>query len=144
MTIQLLTVNTIRFSRLNLSGIVVLASAVLSSCAYRLPVSNVPSQQRLMIVARSPERYVVRVQASDVAEFPVATDGRVTVDVPRLPRSCDVYLFDRIRISRGVKPLTAKSLHVIDSGNIAAKLSLAEIAKLPSDASGYHILKLKR
>lgn len=140
----IVTVKTIRFSRLKLSGLIALGFAVLSGCAYRLPVSNVPSQQRLFIIAKSPERYVVRVQASDVGEFPVASDGRVTVDVPRLPRSCDVYLFSRIRISRGVKPVTAKSFHLIDSGNIEAKLSLAEIAKLPSDNSGYHILKLKR
>jgi hypothetical protein len=97
-----------------------------------------------MIVTRSPEHYVVRIKASDIAEFPVASDGRVTIDVPRLPRACSVYLFDRIRISGGVEPFTSKSIHLIDSGNIAAKLSLAEIATLPSDASGYHILKLKR
>ena len=97
-----------------------------------------------MIVARSPERYVVRVQASDNAEFPVASSGRVTIQVPRLPRSCDVYLLDWIKIRGGSKPLTAKSIHLVDSGSIEAKLSLAEIAKLPSDNSGYHILKLKR
>ena len=87
---------------------------------------------------------MVRVQVSDVAEFPVASDGRVTVDVPSLPRSCDVYLFDRIRISRRVKPLTTKSIRLINGGNIEVELSLAAIAKLPSDNSGYHILKLKR
>jgi hypothetical protein len=97
-----------------------------------------------MIVASSPERYVVHVKASDTTEFPVASDGRVTIDIPRLPRACSVYLFDRIRISGGVKPLTEKSVQLFDSGSIAAKLSLAEIAKLPSDPSGYHILKMKR
>ena len=135
---------TTRFIRRKLPGLIALGFAVLSGCAYRLPVSNVPSQQHLMIIARSPERYVVRVKASDTAEFPVASDGRVAIDVPRLPRACSVYLFDRIRISGGVKPLTAKSVQLFDSGNIAARLSLAEIAKLPSDASGYHILKMKK
>jgi hypothetical protein len=97
-----------------------------------------------MIVARSPERYMVRVDASGTAEFPVASDGRVTIDVPRLPRACSVYLFDWIRISGGVKPLTTKSIHLLDQGNLAAKLSLADIAKLPSDASGYHLLKMTK
>ena len=38
----------------------------------------------------------------------------------------------------------SKSVYVVDAGNIAAKLSLEEIAKLPVDDSGYHILKIKR
>jgi len=130
--------------RHKLSGLIALGYAVLSGCSYRLPVSNLPSQQRLMIVARSPERYVVRVKAHQNAEFPVASDGRVTINVPRLPRACSVYLFDWVRISGGVKPFTTKSVQLLDSGNIAAKLSLTEILKLPLDASGYHILEIKK
>jgi hypothetical protein len=122
---------------------IALGFAVLSGCAYRLPVLNIPSEQRLMIVAKSPERYVVRVNASDSEEFPVGSDGRVTIDVPRLPRTCSVYLFDRIRISRGVEPSRTKAIELLDNDNIAAKLSLGEIAKLPMDASGYHILELR-
>jgi len=97
-----------------------------------------------MIVARFPEHYVVRVKASNTAEFPVSSDGRVIIDVPRLPRTDSVYLFDWIRISGGVQPFTAKSVQLLDSGNIAAKLSLEEIAKLPSDPEGYHILRMKK
>jgi hypothetical protein len=140
----MITVKRAPFSRLKRSGVIALGFAVLSGCAYRLPVSNVPSQERLVIVARLPERYVVRVKASNITEFPVASDGRVTIDIPRLPRACSVYLFDRIRINGGVNPLTTKSVHLNDGGNTFVKLSLAEIAKLPSDASGYHILKLNR
>jgi hypothetical protein len=125
-------------------GVIALASIVLSACAYRLPVSNAPAQWHLLIVATSPERYVVRVHADHVAEFPVASDGRVTIDVPRLPRACSTYLFNRIRISGGLQPLTEKSVHLIDSGNLKTRLSLGEIAKLPSDASGYHILSLQK
>lgn len=135
---------TNRFIRCKLSGLIALGFAFMSGCAYRLPVSNLPSQQRLTIVARSPERYAVRVNASDNAEFPVASDGRVAVDVPRLPRACSVYLFDWIRISGGVNPLSAKAVQLVEGGNIAAKLSLAEIARLPSDASGYHIFKMNQ
>jgi hypothetical protein len=116
----------------------------MSGCAYRLPAYNVPSQQRLMIVASSPERYVVRIQAYNITEFPVASDGRVTIDIPTLPRGCGVYLFDRIRISGGAQPLTTRAIHLVDHGSFAAKLSLAEIAKLPVGADGYHVLVLKR
>lgn len=132
------------FIQLKLSGVIALGFAVMSGCAYRLPVYNVPSQQRLMIVSRSPEHYVARVEASDTPDFPVASDGRVVIDVPRLPRVCSVYLFDLIRIRSGVEPLTTKSVQLIDSGKVATKLSLAEIAKLPTDASGYHIVNMKR
>jgi hypothetical protein len=125
-------------------GLIAFGFTLLSACAYRLPVSNIPSRQYLMIVAKSPERYVVRVKASDIRDFPVSSDGRVTIDVPRLPRADGVYLFDRIRIRSGVEPLTTKSIQLLDSGNTAARLSLAEIAKLPSDPSGYHILRIQK
>lgn len=118
--------------------------ALLSACAYRLPVSNIPSRQHFMIVAKSPERYVVRVKAFATADFPVASDGRVTIDIPKLPRGDSVYLFGRIRISGGVKPLTAKSVQLLDGRTITARLSLAEIVKLPSDSSGYHILRIQK
>ena len=91
------------------------------------------------MITTSPERYVVRVKAANIADFPVGSDGRVIIDVPPLARACNVYLFDLIRISGGVKPFNTKSVHLIDGGKTAAKLSLADIAKLPSDASGYHI-----
>jgi hypothetical protein len=131
---------TIRLADIKLSGLIAIALA-LCGCAYRLPVSNLPSQQLLKPEATFPERYAVRVEALDAREFPVGSDGRVKIDVPMLPRACSVYLFDWIRISRGVQPVTSKSIHVIDPGNIVAKLSLSEIDKLPLDASGYHILK---
>jgi hypothetical protein len=131
---------TIKLAHSKLPGLIAIALA-LCGCAYRLPVSNLPSQQRLKLEAAFPGRYTVRVESIDTREFPVGSDGRVKIDVPTLPRACSVYLFDRIRISRGVQPLTSKSVHVIDRGNIVAKLSLAEIDKLPLDASGYHILK---
>jgi len=137
-------VKTARFIRRKLASLIALGFAVLSGCAFRLPVSNIPSQQHLIIVASSPHRYSVRVKAYDAVEFPVSSDGRVTIDVPRLPRACSVYLFDKIRISGGVKPLTAKSFQLLDTGNVVARLSLAEIEKLPSDRSGYHILKMTK
>jgi hypothetical protein len=132
------------FIRPELSGVLALGLALLSSCAYRLPALNVPSQQRLVIVASSPERYVVRVIAAHSAEFPVASDSRVTIDVPSLPRACSVYLFDFIKIDDGVKPLNAKAIQLVDGSKVAQKLSLDEIAKLRLDASGYHILQLQK
>jgi hypothetical protein len=89
-----------------------------------------------MIISKSPERFVVRVEASDSAEFPVASDGRVTINVSPLPRACSVYLLDLIKISGGIEPSKTKSIQLIDGADIAAKLSLTEIAKLPTDRLG--------
>lgn len=137
-------VKTFQLIRHNLQFPIAFGFALLSGCAYRLPASNVPSQERLMVIAKSPERCVVRVKASDSADFPVASDGRVTINVPPLPRACSVYLFDLTKISGGIEPSETKSIQLIDGADIAAKLSLTEIAKLPTDASGYHILQLKK
>jgi hypothetical protein len=99
-----------------------------------------------MIIAKSPERYVVRVKAkaSKSTDFPVASDGRVTINVPPLPRACSVYLFDLVKISEGIDPSKTKSVQLIDGADIVAQLSLTEIAKLPADASGYHIVQFKK
>jgi hypothetical protein len=137
-------VRTVPFVRLKVAGWIGLGSAIQSGCAYRLPVYNQPSEVRLRMVTVSPERYVVRVQAAGIADYPVSSDGRVTIDVPRLPRACSVYLLGLIRISGGLKPLTTKSVHLLDGAKTKATLSLADIAKLPSDASGYQVLTLKR
>jgi hypothetical protein len=135
---------TFQFSRRKLQGPTAVGFALLSGCAYRLPVLNVPSQERLMIIAKSPERYVVRIKASVSADFPVASDGRVTIHVPPLPRACSIYLFDLIKISEGIEPSKTKSIQLIDGADIVAKLSLTEIAKLPPDVSGYHIVQFKK
>ena len=133
-----------QFSRLKLQAPIAVGFVLLSGCAYRLPALNVLSQERLMIIAKSPERYVVRVQASKSADFPVASDGHVTINVPPLPRACSVYLFDLIKISEGIEPSKTKSIQLIDGADIVAKLSLTEIAKLPADVSGYHIVQFKK
>jgi len=53
-------------------------------------------------------------------------------------------LFNRIRIHRGVWPLSTKFIHVFYGDRVMANLSLLEIDKLPLDDSGYHILKVMK
>jgi hypothetical protein len=78
------------------------------------------------------------------AEFPVASDGRVTIDVPSLPRECGLYLFDFIKIDDGIELFDTKAIQLVDGSKIAQKLSLHEIAKLRLDTSGYHILQRQK
>src|SRR5258708_3765594 len=96
-------------------------ATTLANCAYRLPPATLPSQHRLKIVARSPERYSVRVRDK---EYSVGADGKVLIEFPATRRACSVYLFDRIPISRGPDPLKAKSISVLIAGNAVRTLSM--------------------
>ncbi len=77
-------------------------------------------------------------------EYPVSEDGRVTLEVPSYRRGCDVYLFDRIPIHRGGDPAAAKTVEIVRGGKSLRKLSLTEIAALPTDSDGYHLLAFNK
>lgn len=79
---------------------------------------------------------------ADTNNFPVAADGRVTFDVPTLPRGCDTYLFGFLKLSDG-SPERVKAIHVLKNEKIVHKLSLQKLENLPVDADGYHILDLR-
>jgi hypothetical protein len=111
-----------------------------TGCAYRLARWTMPSQQRLKIVGSSDYAYVVRLRIHDPRDYRVAADGRITLDAPGDHGECSVYLFDVIRVQRGVDPLTAKRFEIVRGGKIVGKLSLKEIGELPVDAEGYHLL----
>lgn len=72
----------------------------------------------------------------------MAADGRVVFDVPRLPRGCDVYLFGVIKTSDG-SPECNPAIHVLRGDKVLLRLSLQQLAQLPLDAEGYHILLLR-
>lgn len=113
---------------------------LLTGCVYALRPYNTPSQQKLHVQAAAPTNYVVRVAGGE--SFSVATDGRVTFDVPRLRRGCDVYLFGIVKIGDG-SPENVPAVHVLRDGKIVRKLSLAKLGELPVDTGGYHLLVLR-
>jgi hypothetical protein len=121
-------------------AVAVLAAAIsLSGCAYRMAAPFLRSQQRLRIVANSPERYTVHVQASD---YRAEADGRVSFDISMAHRGCSVYLFDRISIRRAPDPAKGKMISVMLSGRPVRRLSLLELSRLPVDSAGYHQLPI--
>ena len=133
------------WKRLQIAGrlpVPVVIAALLIGCAYRLPAVNVPSEQKLRLVAKSPQHYVIRLDAYKVSEHAVAPDGRVTVPVPMLPRACGVYLFDHIKINGGTVPSKTRAFQVVAAGKVKRKLSLDEISKLPIDPEGFHLVKV--
>jgi hypothetical protein len=109
----------------------------LTGCVIALRPYNTPSQQKLHVRTSTPTNCVIRV--ADAQLFPVAADGRVTFDVPQLPRGCDTFLFGVIKIGDG-GPENVRAIHVLRHGKIVRKLSLAQFGRLPMDAEGYHIL----
>ncbi len=117
-----------------------LSMLFLTGCVYALRPGNTPSQQKLCLKASSPTDYIVRV--ADTNDFPVATDGNVTINIPTLPRGCDTYLFGFIKLNDG-SPERIKAIHVLKDEKIIRRLSLEKLAQLPVDAEGYHVLDLK-
>ncbi len=114
-----------------------------SGCSYSLRKFNAPSQEKLQIQTVAATNYTVQIVGADKTEtFSPAADGRVTLDVPRLPRGCDVHLFGLIKIEDG-GPENVSAIHVLQGTNVVRKLSLTKLRKLPVDAESYHILVLK-
>ena len=115
----------------------------LSGCAYRLQVTNKPLQQRLRLAVQSPEYYQVRVAASgNSGAREVSSDGRVTIDIPSLPRGCDVYLFGWIRIAKAESAFDHKVVHIVHASHVVRRLSLNEMEKLEADSEGYRVVKV--
>ena len=109
-------------------------------CAYALPVPSPPSHELVRIVAKSPEAYVFRVDAGLPADYPVPPDGRLRVLIPAHSRGCSVYLFNVMRVSNGHDPLKDWTAHISIGGRSVRTLSLRELARLPVDSEGYHLL----
>jgi hypothetical protein len=120
-----------------LSTIVVL---FLTGCVYTLRPYNTPSQQKIRVQVSVPTNCSVRV--TDSQDFPLAADGRVIFNVPRLPRGDAVYLFGAVKIRDG-KPEDVPAIHLMQDGKIVRNFSLTQLDKLPVDADGYHIVVLK-
>jgi hypothetical protein len=117
----------------------VAATLGLSGCAYRMAAPFLRSQQRIRIVANSPERYTVHVQTSD---YRAEADGRVSFDISMAHRGCSVYLFDRIPIRRMPGSTREKVISVMLNGRPVRRLSLLELSRLPVDGAGYHQLPI--
>lgn len=113
---------------------------LLTGCVPALRPYNTPSQQKLDVRIATPTNCVVRV--ADAQTLPVAADGRVTFEVPRLPRGCDTYLFGVVKVADG-SPENVRAIHVLRNGKIVRKLSLTQLGRLPVDVEGYHILVLR-
>ena len=112
-----------------------------SGCVNALHVSSSPTDVRLRVQASQPRQHTVRVALERPADYPVASDGRVEFTVPRFSHGCDVYIFGIIKTRDG----SAESVRVVEvrrAERVLRRLSLTEIAKLPTDEAGYSVVKI--
>lgn len=114
--------------------------ACLCGCVTALHPYNQPSKEKLRLQSAMPEQYTVRV--AENTDFQVAPDGRVIVDVPQLERGCATYLFGVMKVKDSSSE-DVPAIHLKKGGRTVRKLSLNDIAKLPVDDEGYHLVKVK-
>jgi hypothetical protein len=113
-----------------------------AGCSYALPVPAPPSAERVRIVAASPERLIVQVNAGHTIDYTVPADGRLTVGIPAYSRGCSRYLFNAVKVSDGADPLKGWTLTVSSGGKVVRSLSLRQVSHLATDSEGFHLLKI--
>jgi len=131
--------------RLKVLFLAVVGSALtfgLEGCTYRLPVISPPSQERIRIIAKSPDLYVVHVDVDHITDYPVPADGRVIVGIPAYRPSCGVYLFNAIKVGGADDPLETWAITVTSGDRTLRKLSVRQVKKLTTDLDGYRLVKL--
>jgi len=111
----------------------------LTGCVYALHAYNQPGPERLHLVSKRSGTVLIRVAGHD--ETLVPADGRVEINVPRLPRGCSVNLFGLIKMGDG-SPERVRAIHVVRDGKVVRKLSLDNIHELPLEPDGYRKLTL--
>ena len=112
-----------------------------SGCVNALHVSSSPTDVKLSVQTSQPQRHTVRVVLEQSADYGVASDGRVEFTVPRFSHGCDVYVFGLIKTRDG----SAESVRVVEvrrAERVVRKLSLAPIAKFPTDEAGYSVVQI--
>lgn len=127
-----------------ISIITLLAVAGLQlGCAVACGGSRYPSPQKLHILTDFPASYTIRVMAHEPIDTPVPADGRVAVDVPIFSRQCRQYLFGVIRLTPEHHIERERVISLVRGAEVIQTLSAADITKLPTDAEGYHTLKIE-
>lgn len=116
-------------------------ASMLSGCAYHLPPFNPPATELIRIDASAPAQYAVNVNMGETTRLNVPQDGRVRITVPPY-RSCGVYLFNVIKVHQANAPLKEWNITVGRNGGTIRKVSLRKLRKLPTDQTGYRILKI--
>ena len=119
-------------------------AALASGCAVACGPSRSPPPQKVKVDARSPSEYRVRVvDYGDSFDTLVPTTGQVDFDVPVASRHCTQY-FLGIRVHSPTPIEKRRVIQIVKGDRVVRKLSASDIAKLPLDLDGYHILTVEK
>ncbi len=126
-----------------LSFLAVLPLAFLASgCVCALHVSSQPTDVKLRVQASQPLQFTVRIALKQPAHHSASADGRVEFTVPRFSNGCNVYVFGLVKTRDG----SAENVRIVEvrrAQRVLRKLSLAQIAKLPTDGAGYSLVRVR-
>ena len=101
--------------------------------------------QRLSLRAPSPSSYTIRVapEVGAPIDRSVSPDGRVAFDVPVTSRDSTVFCFG-LPVYHYPPPDARRVIRVMREERTVRKLSAQDISRLPTDADGYHILRIEQ
>jgi hypothetical protein len=117
-----------------------LLAFLMTGCVCALHPANATSRQTFQFLPPAPEHYTVRV--GDGQSYPVASDGRVSFEVPPLQSGCAVYLFGLVKVADHQSE-DVPAIQVFRDGRLVRRLSLNQISKLPTGPDHSHVLKLR-
>ena len=112
-------------------------------CSYSLPPFDPPSHLAIKVLARAPQLYTLQLNTGQATDYPVPSDGMVTVSIPGSRRSCIVRLFGEIKVSGGESASDGWTLTINSDGKARRRFSIKELNRLETDSSGYRLLKVK-
>jgi len=110
------------------------ALAAFFGTIYAMQKGSPPKQSRVLVINDQPTNFMVRVVSPRTNEFIVSKSGETLVDVPALPHGCSLVCLG-ITLSDG-SPYNRKVIEVLRDGRIVRRLSLRQMERLPTDASG--------
>src|SRR6267154_288024 len=120
---------------------ILLITSMLSGCSYSLHPYNAPVDETIRIVSPRPEEYSIRVDDDEkITDYKVGSNGLVSFHVPRLPRGCAVYFLNTVKVSDH-RSGGFRAIKLTRGGRVVRKLSLNDLAKLPSGTGGIRELK---
>ena len=109
-------------------------------CSLGLPPYNEPFQERIHVIAASPEAISIRIDGGDQGPSAVPKDGRTVVSVPVLPRECSTYLLGLRIKDRSVE--ARPIIQFVRDGRVIRVLSVNALREMPSDPAGYREVRL--
>ena len=115
-------------------------SILLCGCTSRSFDSTYRETWQLHVLAEKPQDYIIRVP--NVGDYPVGTDGRVKVPVERSVHSWELSAYGEARMmshDTAIPPY----IYVVHGQTIAARISTLTFYKLPTDADGYILVRVK-